>query len=274
VAIGAESEGDRDKRRHQRTLFNDIAERYEESRPGYPARVAEFVTATAGLAPGAAILEIGCGTGQLTEQLACHGFHLTAIDIGPAMVAAARRRLAEPGVSFRVTSFEDLVAADGSFDLVISGAAFHWIDPEVAFGKSARLLRPGGWFALLGTEERYDHPLGTALNDLWIRHGDTGGAWDRRPSDPEAIAATGLFGAPVCLADRQQAVLAADEVIGLESTRATFLSWSYATQRRFTEELRRALEPQPAVHLTRHTAVTMAQVPVRAQEEISTCRRR
>jgi ubiquinone/menaquinone biosynthesis C-methylase UbiE len=143
VAIGAESEGDRDKRRHQRTLFNDIAERYEESRPGYPARVAEFVTAT----------------GQLTEQLACHGFRLTAIDIGPAMVVAARRRLSEPGVSFQVTSFEDLDAADGSFDLVISGAAFHWIDPEVAFGKSARLLRPGGWFALLGTEERYDHPL-------------------------------------------------------------------------------------------------------------------
>jgi SAM-dependent methyltransferase len=34
------------------------------------------------------------------------------------------------------------------FDLVISSAAFHWIDPEVAFGKSARLLRPGGWLAL------------------------------------------------------------------------------------------------------------------------------
>ena len=131
MAIGAESEGDRDKRRHQRTLFNDIAEQYEESRPGYPARVAEFVTATTGLGPGAAILEIGCGTGQLTEQLACHGFRLTAIDIGPAMVAAARRRLAEPGVSFQVTSFEDLVAADGSFNLVISGAAFHWIDPEL-----------------------------------------------------------------------------------------------------------------------------------------------
>ncbi|MDA8322886.1 MAG: methyltransferase domain-containing protein [Actinomycetota bacterium] len=44
---------------------------------------------------------------------------------------------------------------DASFDLVISSAAFHWIEPDVAFSKSARLLRLGGWLALLGAEERY-----------------------------------------------------------------------------------------------------------------------
>ena len=85
----------------------------------------EFVAATAGLGPGAAVLEVGCGTGQLTERLAGSGFRLTAIDIGPSMVAAAQRRLAGAGVSFQVTSFEDLAAADASFDLVISSAAFH-----------------------------------------------------------------------------------------------------------------------------------------------------
>ncbi|HEX5298437.1 MAG TPA: class I SAM-dependent methyltransferase [Streptosporangiaceae bacterium] len=260
MTTGTESEGDRDKRRHQRTLFDGIAQRYEASRPGYPTRVTEFVTTSANLAPGAAILEIGCGTGQLTERLANHGFHLTAIDIGPSMIAAARCRLAEAEVTFQVTSFEDLATPDQSFDLLISSAAFHWIDPKVAFGKSARLLRPGGWLALLGTEERYDHPLGAALDALWIRHGDTGGAWDRRPSDPEAIAATGLFTTPVGLTDDQRAALTPAEIISLESTRATFLSWPHDTQRRFTEELRRTLEPQPTVHLTRHTSVTMAQV--------------
>ena len=261
VATGTESERDRDKRRHQRTLFDSVAERYEASRPGYPARIVEFVAATAGLGPGAGVLEVGCGTGQLTERLACSGSRLTAIDIGPSMVAAARRRLTGAGVSFLVASFEDLAAADASFELVISSAAFHWIDPEVAFSKSARLLRPGGWLALLGTAEHYDAPLGAALDDLWVKHGDTGGAWDRRPSDPEAIAATGLFGTPVCLADQQQTTLPEDVVIALESTRATFLSWPHDTQRRFCEELGRLLESQPAVHLTRHTSVTMAQVP-------------
>ena len=260
VISGSESERQRSERHSQRILFDGIADRYELSRPGYPAYVVEFVTATAGLGPGAAVLEVGCGTGQLTERLASCGLRLTAIDIGPSMIATARRRLAGAEVCFRVTSFEDLDAIDASFDLIISSAAFHWIDPEVAFTKSARLLRPGGWLALLGTEEHYDDPLGSALDALWVTHGDTGGAWERRPSDPEAIAATGLFGTPACLTDRQQAILPAGDVIALESTRATFLSWPRDTQRRFTDEVRRLFEPQPAVHLTRHTSVAMAQV--------------
>jgi ubiquinone/menaquinone biosynthesis C-methylase UbiE len=261
VTTGTESARDRDKRHYQRALFDGIAGRYEVARPGYPAHVVEFVTTTAGLGPGAAVLEVGCGTGQLTERLACSGFRLTAIDIGVSMIAAARRRLPGAEVSFQVTPFEDLDSVDAAFDLVISSAAFHWIDPEVAFTKSARLLRPGGWLALLGTEEHYDQPLGAALDVLWVTHGDTGGAWERRPSDPEAIAATGLFGTPACLTDRQRAILPAGEVTALESTRATFLSWPPDTQRHFTDELRRLLEPPPVVHLTRHTSVTMAQVP-------------
>jgi ubiquinone/menaquinone biosynthesis C-methylase UbiE len=260
VTTGTESERERNKRHCQRALFDGIAERYEVSRPGYPAHVVELVTATAGRRPGAAVLEVGCGTGQLTERLARPGFRLTAIDIGASMIAAARRRLTGAEVSFQVTSFEDLAAADASFDLVISSAAFHWIDPEVAFTKSARLLRPGGWLALLGTEEHYDDPLGAALDALWVTHGDTGGAWERRPSDPEAIAATGLFRTPARLTDTQRAILPAAGVTALETTRATFLSWPRDTQRHFTGELRRLLEPQPAVHLTRHTSVTMAQV--------------
>jgi ubiquinone/menaquinone biosynthesis C-methylase UbiE len=191
-----ESGRERDKRYFQRNLFDGIADRYEASRPGYPLRVVEFVAATAGLGPGASVLEIGCGTGQLTERLARFGFRLTAIDIGPSLIAAARRRVADPDVSFQVTSFEDLAADDSSFDLVLSSAAFHWIDPEVAFSRSARLLRPGGWLALLGAEEQYDAPLGVALEPLWVTHGDTGGAWERRPSDPEAFAATGLLARP------------------------------------------------------------------------------
>ena len=64
VTTGTESERERDKRHYQRTLFDSIARRYEASRPGYPAHVVEFVTATAGLGPQAAILEVGCDWGE------------------------------------------------------------------------------------------------------------------------------------------------------------------------------------------------------------------
>jgi ubiquinone/menaquinone biosynthesis C-methylase UbiE len=140
--MAAESEQERSKRRHQRTLFDSVAQLYEASRPGYPSTIVELAVATAGLGAGGAVLEVGCGTGQLTERLACFGFHLTAIDLGPSMISAAWRRLTGSAVSFEVASFEDFAAPEASFDLIISGTAFHWVDPEVRFRKPARLLRP------------------------------------------------------------------------------------------------------------------------------------
>jgi ubiquinone/menaquinone biosynthesis C-methylase UbiE len=261
MGTGTETEQERDKRHFQRTLFDDVAGLYDASRPGYPPSVVEFVAATAGIGPGAAVLEIGCGTGQLTERLVSLGVRLTAIDIGPALVDAARRRLARADVSFEVTSFEDLRAGDASFDLVICGAAFHWIDPEVRFVKSARVLRPGGWLALLGNDDHYDEPLGTALESMWMARTDTGGAWEKPPSEPDVIAATELFEAPVTRDHTERIVRPAADVIGVESTRATFLGWRADVRRAFTEEMSEQLRSYPEVHLTRHTSVTMAQVP-------------
>jgi SAM-dependent methyltransferase len=164
--VEAETEQERSNRHYQRTLFDGVAQLYQASRRGYPAHIVEFVVTTAALRVGSAVLEVGCGTGQLTEGLACYGFNLTAIDIGPSMIAAARRRLDGSAVLFQVGSFEDFAAAEASFDLIGSGTAFHWIDPGVKFSKSAGLLRPGGWLALLATEERYDDPVGAALTGM------------------------------------------------------------------------------------------------------------
>ena len=117
---------------------------------------------------------------------------------------------------------------------------------------------------MLGPEDEIRHPSGPHLRAHWIQHRDTSGAWQRRPSDPEAVTATGLFGSPACLSDSQQIVLPARDVIALESTRGTFLSWAHGTQSDFTAELRELLATQPAVHLTRQTSGTMAQRPSRA----------
>ncbi len=90
---------------------------------------------TAGLQTGSAVLEVGCGTGQLTEQLALFGFDLTAIDIGPSMIAGARRRIGDREVSLRNVAFEDFERPGVSFDMVVSATAFQWVDPEVKFTK-------------------------------------------------------------------------------------------------------------------------------------------
>lgn len=247
-------------------LFDGVAQLYDSCRLGYPTELVEHLLTTAGLSDGSAILEVGCGTGQLTDQLARRHYDVTAIDIGPAMLAGARRRVGA-GVRFRLSSFEQLTSADDSFDLVVSAAAFHWIDPEVRFDKAARLLRPRGWLAVLGCAERYDDPFGAALLDLWVARSDDRGAWLPEPgsTDADAFAASGLFEKSVVVSRAERLALPIEVVIGLENTRATSLSWPAEVTRRFTEELRRRLSSCVEVPLTRETSLTMARIRSRTQ---------
>jgi ubiquinone/menaquinone biosynthesis C-methylase UbiE len=262
VNMAVETEEERSKRRHQRTLFDSVAQLYEASRLGYPSDIVEYAVATAAVGADSEVLEVGCGTGQLTKSLACYGFRLTAIDIGPSMVTAALRRLDGQALSFEVSSFEDFFATDASFDLIVSGTAFHWVDPEVMFRKPARLLRPGGWLALLETGERYDDPFGAALRGMWAARSDDGRARVRQPhfADTEVIAGTGLFETPIHKTHAQRIVRSAETVVGVENTRATSLNWPDDIRRDFTEELRHHLRFQTAVHLTQETSLTMARV--------------
>lgn len=264
VAITEENEQERAKRRHQRTLFDGVAQLYQASRPGYPREMVEFLVATAGVGVGSQVLEVGCGTGQLTESLLSFGFDLTAIDIGPAMIATARVRLGNQAVSFEAASFEDFAAADGSLDLIIAATAFHWVDPEVKFTKPARLLRPGGWLALISTGERYDDPFGTKLLDMWIARSNEDGSWAKR-NVFAAVSFTdsGLFEEPVQREDARPAVMPVDVVVAVENTRATSLSWSADVRQQFRQELGRHLEPETRVHLTQRTMLTMARVRTR-----------
>jgi SAM-dependent methyltransferase len=256
----AENETERAKRRYQRGLFDDVARLYQATRPGYPPELAGFVAATASVGAGDPVLEVGCGTGQLTEALLPFGFTLTAIDLGPGMIAVARERIGADGVFFRAVPFEELDAAPGTFGLVIAGAAFHWIDPEVRFRQAARLLRPGGWLAVAGYGERYDEPLGSVLDAMWLDRANHDGAWVTRPADSAAIGGSGLFGP---LAERTFAhriVRQAQDVIGVENTRATTLSWPPDERDAFNAELRERLRELPEVGVTVTASVTMAPV--------------
>jgi SAM-dependent methyltransferase len=167
-------------------------------------------------------------------------------------------------VEFQVTSFEDFATGDSGpsrprFDLIISGAAFHWIDPEIRFGKAALLLRPGGWLALVGSQDRYDDPVGAGLDALWAARDDSDGAWLNPVPERELIAATGLFAEATGWLETQRLTLPAGTVLDAERTRATYLSLPESTRREFTGDLARLLRPHPEVSLTRRTTVTMAQ---------------
>jgi ubiquinone/menaquinone biosynthesis C-methylase UbiE len=258
----AEGDAQRDFRLRRRVLFDEVAELYAATRPGYPPEIVDDVISAAGLQPGSAVLEIACGTGQLTASLAGRGFALTAIDIGPSMVAAAQRALGPSAATFLVTSFEDLDAPAGSFDLIVCATAFHWIDPAVRFTKAARLLRPGGWLALLSTGEGYDDPVGAALRQMWIDRSPDGGAWARHapPKDAELIHASGLFEPAIKRDHMRRTTMPVDAMLGLENTRSNSLSWPPEERAEFTAQLRQVLAGRAEVELTQHTGLAMARL--------------
>lgn len=99
---------------------------------------------------GSRVLEIACGTGQLSVPIAERGATLMAVGLGPALAAIARRHLSRfPAAMVEVGKFEDWPVPAQLFDAVVRVNAFHWLDPPIRFAKSAQLLRPDGVFTIV-----------------------------------------------------------------------------------------------------------------------------
>jgi SAM-dependent methyltransferase len=113
-------------------------------------RIAADVAAVA--PDGARVLEVGCGPGHLSVQLAGqHRLEVTGLDLDPAMIARAAAntdRAANRGgrrPSFLVGDVAALAFPDRSIDLVVSTLSMHhWADPAAALAEIGRVLRPGG----------------------------------------------------------------------------------------------------------------------------------
>ncbi|GAA2065732.1 class I SAM-dependent methyltransferase [Streptomyces albiaxialis] len=135
-----------------RDTFDEAAELYDRVRPRYPAALVEELAGHVAPSPGARVLEIGPGTGQLTVPLAELGCRITAVELGPHLAAVARRNLApHPRARVEVAAFEDWPLPEGGFDAAVAATSFHWLDPEVRVRKLAEALPPGGVLALIAT---------------------------------------------------------------------------------------------------------------------------
>lgn len=143
--------------RNYGTVFDEIAVEYDRHRPDYPDELVDQACQVAGIATGDRVLEVGCGTGQLTRSLVARGLHVTAVEPGKSLIALARQNLAGAGrVEFVNAQFEVASLPRERFQAVFSASAFHWLDPEVSWQKAADVLVPGGTLALVqyfGLEE-------------------------------------------------------------------------------------------------------------------------
>jgi len=135
----------------QRATFDGVAKLYGDVRRGYPDALIADAIAFARLAPGDALLEVGCGAGQATQSFTGRGYKIVALDPGARLIDVAREKLADaPDVEFVVSAFESWNAPEDTFKLVFAAQAWHWVPPAVAYQKAAKSLASGGTLAIFG----------------------------------------------------------------------------------------------------------------------------
>jgi SAM-dependent methyltransferase len=142
--------------------FGAEAERYDRTRPHYPeAMVARIVAAS----PGHDVLDVGCGTGISARQFQAAGCRVLGVDPDARMADFARRH----GLATEVSTFEAWEDAGRTFDLVVAGQAWHWVDPVAGAAKAAAVLRPGGRLALCWYVFQAPADLAEAFSDVYRR---------------------------------------------------------------------------------------------------------
>jgi demethylmenaquinone methyltransferase / 2-methoxy-6-polyprenyl-1,4-benzoquinol methylase len=160
-------EGD-DKHRAVEAMFDRIAPRYDRLNRiislGQDRRWRRQTVGALRLAPGATVLDLGCGTGDLCDVVAGAGYAPIGVDFSAGMLAAAHTR-----VPLARADALALPVPDASADGVVSGFALrNFVDLDRFFQECARVLRPGGRLAALDTAE----PAGPVLragHNLWFR---------------------------------------------------------------------------------------------------------
>ena len=180
-------------RRDRAESFGAIAASYDRYRPGYPTELIDDLVAGR---PRTA-LDIGCGTGKAGRLLADRGVTVLGGEIDPLMADVARTH----GLDVEVAGFEDWDPARRTFDLVVSGQAWHWVDPALAAPKVAALLAATGVFTAFWNWDEPDERSQAAIEAVYAAVGPELAAAvapgaDRRDNRPylRDLEATGAFG--------------------------------------------------------------------------------
>jgi SAM-dependent methyltransferase len=145
------------KRTDPTRRFSNRVENYVRFRPHYPPEILGLLTEATGLTTESVVADIGSGTGILTELLLGHGCQVVGVEPNLEMRLAAESLLAGyPRFRSMDAAAERTTLPDRSIDLIVVAQAFHWFDAPRARVEFRRILRPGGFAALIWNERRQD----------------------------------------------------------------------------------------------------------------------
>src|SRR3989344_4064820 len=153
--------------RKLKTIFGEIAELYEKSRPDYPKELFKDLIKISSIKKDSKILDVGCGSGKATIQFANLGYNLIGLDISRELIKIAKRNSTK-NVKYVIGSFEKTKLPKNYFDLIISAQAFHWLNPEIAYFKSYNILRSKGYLIIFWNFQKYNNkPFLKSIRNLF-----------------------------------------------------------------------------------------------------------
>ncbi|WP_200216210.1 class I SAM-dependent methyltransferase [Micromonospora coerulea] len=172
-------------------LFGEVANSYDEARPGYPPAIAEAIGGYHGGAPGR-LVEVGAGTGRATEVLLGLGAPMTCVEPDARMAARLAARF--PRVEVVVAAFEEWTPPPGGVPALACAMAWHWLDPATRNRRAYEALAPGGTLAVFGHRYAYVNPAHAAALRAAFESVDPATQGDR-PEDwfHADVADSGLF---------------------------------------------------------------------------------
>jgi SAM-dependent methyltransferase len=153
--------------------FSNRVENYLKYRPTYPPEIIPLLKSGCGLTAESIIVDLGSGTGLLTELFLKNGNRVFGVEPNPEMRAAGEKVLARyPKFASVDAVAEATTLPNHSVDFVVAGQAFHWFDRQKARPEFARVLKPDGWVMLVWNGYRVkSSPLMAAYQDLVVRYG-------------------------------------------------------------------------------------------------------
>ncbi|XOK63604.1 class I SAM-dependent methyltransferase [Paenibacillus elgii] len=131
--------------------FGNVSQDYARYRDELPARLADWLEAHGALNTGARAVDLGAGTGSFSRLLASRGAAVTGVEPSAEMIGEARRIADRSGshVVYVQAPAEATELSAGLFDLVTAARAWHWFDRQQAVPEVRRLLKPGGFLAVV-----------------------------------------------------------------------------------------------------------------------------
>jgi SAM-dependent methyltransferase len=162
--------------------FGTDPDRYDRTRPSYPQPMVDRIIDAS---PGRDVLDVGIGTGIAARQFQAAGCRVLGVEADARMADVARKR----GSQVEVAKFEEWDPAGHTFDIVIAGQTWHWIDPVAGATKAAAALRPGGRIALFWNAFEPPAALAGAFSEV---HRQAMTAL-RAPASAPAVSAAGAY---------------------------------------------------------------------------------